>query len=524
MAAQQQYKLKVKVSNNEDTRLWRYTSMDDFDGLCTFITTTWNHDDFLAQYEDDEGDLITIANAVDLQEAFECALQDNKKSLKIKVSTRAKAPPQAEQKENDAAQPAAASCPFAKQFGSTREMVVDFLSNEQIIALLPEFFGAVISSLIEKGSDLKVDEIASLIRSELQQQRYRVITTHPLYLRYGVLATPYIANRIAGQQSLYPHFRLDTIKQWILQLIQMLHQVLRQTEATHGCAFKDIVIDIEYPVMTDTGKVIHFGVECDLCGQYPIIGDRYKCSICQDWDCCSSCEPKHDHPLIKFKKSSKNHKNAAFKGLTEIMQRLSGAQEAQRVPVVNDANDEAKEDDIDNIDIYDEVVCDCICGAKMQCVVAKKAYKRGHIVYCDGCSAQSFNEMVYHCPNEYDPIHHKDGYDLCTKCAQKKAEADNLNEEELPEEPKEEAPKQPEPEPEPEPEQKPEDKVPEQPAQEQQVEEEEEEEEEQFEYAAQLTQIKQIMAIHGNDNDESIKELLVKHKGDLSRVVPLLLE
>merc|ERR1719293_43156 len=115
---------------------------------------------------------------------------------------------------------------------------------------------------------------------------------------------------------------MDTIKTWINQLIQMLYQVLQQSERTIGCSFKDIVIDIEYPAKTDTGKVIHFGVECDLCGQYPIIGDRYKCSICPDWDCCTACEPKHDHPLIKFKKASKDHRNASFNGLTEIVRQL----------------------------------------------------------------------------------------------------------------------------------------------------------------------------------------------------------
>jgi len=242
---------------------------------------------------------------------------------------------------------------------------------------------------------------------------------------------------------------------------------------------QDIVIDIEYPAKTDTGKVIHFGVECDLCGQYPIIGDRYKCTICSDWDCCSECEPKHDHPLIKFKKSSKNHQNAVFKGLTEIVGRLNG---------MNDA-------DVGDIDIYDDIVCDCICGAKMECVQAKRAYKRCNTVYCDECNVQLFNEMVYHCPNGYDVVHHKNGYDLCPKCADKKVLADKQKEEEIME-------------------------------QEQEEEEvvEEEEEEDQFEFLSQLNQIKQIMALNGNDTDDLIKAMLIEHKGDISRVVPLLLQ
>jgi Icc-related predicted phosphoesterase len=46
---------------------------------------------------------------------------------------------------------------------------------------------------------------------------------------------------------------------------------------------------------------------------------------------------------------------------------------------------------------------------------------------------------------------------------------------------------------------------------------------EDFVYAGQLAQIKEIMALEGGDMDETIKKMLVEHKGDLARVVPLLL-
>merc|ERR1719326_2079410 len=193
-----------------------------------------------------------------------------------------------------------------------------------------------------------------MMKAELKKDGYQVITAHPLYVKFGGMAIPYIAAKIASQQSLYPHFRTESIQ----QLVVILQQVLQQTAG--GChSFKDVVIDIEYPAMTDTGKVIHFGVECDLCGQYPIIGDRYKCSICPDWDCCTQCEPKHDHPLIKYKKCSKQHQNASFKGLSEIFGKLSHAET------------ESKAED-DFADIYDnEAVVDCICGAKMSFVRAR---------------------------------------------------------------------------------------------------------------------------------------------------------
>lgn len=51
----------------------------------------------------------------------------------------------------------------------------------------------------------------------------------------------------------------------------------------------------------------HQYVACDGCGQHPIVGDRYKCMVCYNYDLCTSCENKgavlHDsaHPMIKIK-------------------------------------------------------------------------------------------------------------------------------------------------------------------------------------------------------------------------------
>ena len=39
-------------------------------------------------------------------------------------------------------------------------------------------------------------------------------------------------------------------------------------------------------------KIMHKGVTCDGCGVYPIIGCRYKCAICPNFDYCENCEKK----------------------------------------------------------------------------------------------------------------------------------------------------------------------------------------------------------------------------------------
>jgi len=513
-------KIKVKINNNDDTRLWRYSEEEDFEGLQSFISTSWETDDFIAQYKDDEDDLITIATAQDLKDAFEFARSENKKSLKIFVQPIVHQKRQAPMADltlpTEAPQEVPEEKTEPKVFSSLREMIVDFLTDEAILAALPALFGALITRVTAaakaKSGQLEPQEIGAMMRAELEKEEYQMVTGHPLYTKFGGLAIPYIAAKVAAQQSLYPHFRTETIQQWIQQLITILQQVLKQTVG--GChSFKDVVIDIEYPAMTDTGKVIHFGVECDLCGQYPIIGDRYKCSVCEDWDCCQACEPQHDHPLIKFKKASKNHQGTSFKGLTEIVRQLSSGPVADTDKVEEQKDEAAAPDVISNImdgisginmeDDFGDNAPDCICGAKMECVHGLSAYGGCSVVFCDGCGLKCWNGKVYHCPNGKDTVHHANGYDLCPKCGAEKIAEDLREEERL----QAEAAKL-------------EEEQQESPV----VVQVEEPVVDDFVYAEQLRQIKNIMALQSGDQDEHIKTLLVQHKGDISRVVPLLLD
>ena len=55
-------------------------------------------------------------------------------------------------------------------------------------------------------------------------------------------------------------------------------------------------------------KIRHFGVKCDQCGKKPIVGCRYKCSVCPNFDYCEECEKKfakiHNHPFYKITEPS----------------------------------------------------------------------------------------------------------------------------------------------------------------------------------------------------------------------------
>jgi hypothetical protein len=319
-----------------------------------------------------------------------------------------------------------------------RELIVDYLSNSERMALLPEFFASFVKTLTEtaKGKLLQSPEITQLLMTHLQQPRFRVITAHVLFKKYCSLAIPVIAGKVQSQQQLYAHFNESTIKMWVTQLLAMLTQVVQQMQGKE-CHFKDVVIDIEYPAKTDTGKVIHFGVECDLCGMYPIIGDRYKSAVHEDWDCCSACEPQHDQPLIKFKKANRKFGNA-FKGLAEMMQKLAVQPKEAEAEL---ADEEAE--------ISDEKQCEVAVEVELE---------------------EDREESV---PMEVE-VEEEESAEMVEV---PRVESVSVQSEPI----------------------------------------------DVFVYAGQLAQIKEIMGLQGGEEDENIKTLLVQHKGDLARVVPLLL-
>ena len=62
-------------------------------------------------------------------------------------------------------------------------------------------------------------------------------------------------------------------------------------------------------------KTVHKKIKCEHCFIEPIVGLRYKCSICQNYNLCEKCEEKneetqkHSHDFIKIRNEEKNNDN-----------------------------------------------------------------------------------------------------------------------------------------------------------------------------------------------------------------------
>ena len=62
-------------------------------------------------------------------------------------------------------------------------------------------------------------------------------------------------------------------------------------------------------------KTVHNNIKCEYCFMEPIVGFRYKCSICQNYNLCEKCEEKneetqnHSHDFIKIRNEEKDYDN-----------------------------------------------------------------------------------------------------------------------------------------------------------------------------------------------------------------------
>eukprot|EP00475_Leptophrys_vorax_P025081 TRINITY_DN34_c0_g1_i10.p1 TRINITY_DN34_c0_g1~~TRINITY_DN34_c0_g1_i10.p1 ORF type:complete len:240 (-),score=46.89 TRINITY_DN34_c0_g1_i10:350-1069(-) len=74
----------------------------------------------------------------------------------------------------------------------------------------------------------------------------------------------------------------------------------------------------------DEKEIVHSGVTCDACGQKPIVGARYNCTMCVDYDLCEECEARGEHSFhsfVKLKQPDTKDLERVAAAIAEVLQR-----------------------------------------------------------------------------------------------------------------------------------------------------------------------------------------------------------
>jgi len=373
--------MKVKVQYGSDIRRWHYPETKRFQNLMSFIIKTFNFlhgREFYVQFEDDEGDRLTLTSETDFEDAFSSCEQEGKKSLKIFVvkgsiddahcndsnAPSVPASPQVvissnqnqnqnlnlnqnededeslreEKKTEDNHEKCnqQSSCNQNESCLHWRQLVVDFLQNKEIQLLLPQLLRRVVVELRKQSSVNHNDKnvttkksLFTIVNEVLNEEKFQPIVKHELFQKKIKLMLPCIANKMEMYQHVLLAFNEDAIESWVPHLINLLKYSVSNfenidvsLESDGICPFMNLQ-DFGLCSEQESKEAVHHGITCDSCQVSPIRGVRYKCCVCNNYDLCSDCESlgKHDssHPLLKILRPVDRCANSPYYGLHETM-------------------------------------------------------------------------------------------------------------------------------------------------------------------------------------------------------------
>jgi len=515
----EQSMMKVKVQYGSDIRRWRYPETKRYQNLMSFIIKTFNFlhgREFYVQFEDDEGDRLTLTSETDFEDAFSSCEQEGRKSLKIfvmkgsiedahnesRVPISIPTSPQVsisndqnslqnDEKEEKNIEEKSNQQQSSNQNANCcnwRQLVIDFLQNKEIELLLPQLVRRVVVEFRKQNcvnnndnNSISKKSVLAIVNEVLNEEKFRPVVKHELFQNKIKSMLPCVANKMEMYQHVLLAFNEDAIDSWVPHLINVLKHSIGN--------FENIDISLESdgdviwnPFMNiqeedDNDEVVHHDVTCDSCNQSPIRGVRYKCSVCNNYDLCANCESfgKHDssHPLLKFLRPVDHCSNSPYYGLHETV-KLFGPQkrwhggcpwrqhrsiprrchnsfqrnqrwscynkdvsefaknchkrsetivkeETNEQNKINKSEKQSNSDKDNNISLGMR----CKCGELLVKMAGREAYQ-GSNLSCDNCGVICSKSVVYHCPAGRNAFHLR-GYDLCSNCAQCEAYVDNFN-------------------------------------------------------------------------------------------------
>lgn len=349
--------LRLKVEfDGQEKRRFALPEPVNFERLKSLLLSTRNTvngqavKNLIVKYFDDEGELIAIISDADLREAIILSDEMKQKVLKLVVTT-VYAPEESKDSKSDAnlsirdedkVIPSANLAP-TKSVESKMERNEDLKSEDDELAnfnaalqillnrFVSEYFPTeeipslilLCSALLEGSEDrLTWEQFISFIKDGAPKIASLECFHEPESRRllYSLeVVTKYMVNNIDSTIS-YPislHFAPLFRFQSVLNKLSKIHGIPLQLQMIlfnlSKCARKFESANTHYspkPISKSDSETktasLHEGVICDGCGMNPIVGFRFKCTICKDYDLCEKCEGSNTHPrdheMIKYYK------------------------------------------------------------------------------------------------------------------------------------------------------------------------------------------------------------------------------
>lgn len=254
----------IKIRWNDDTRRVALDKAPGYLELVQLTTQLFGIVPARFQYQDDEQDLITVTNDLELREAVSVA-EKSKSILRVfVVEIKGNSPNEKEKEKTEEKAESANPNDFLRDLSQLFDPSV----IQSLMASMPSF-KEIISPDGKGNIDVDLCDLFNKLKS----------------LDVSSLPAP-LANLAAQLGTTNP--------------CEAFHNMFGKEKCGAGSPCGNSNTN------NNNNNNVHEGVTCDGCNTSPIVGTRYKCSVCWDYDLCDACEAKgaavHDlsHPLIKI--------------------------------------------------------------------------------------------------------------------------------------------------------------------------------------------------------------------------------
>jgi len=306
------------------------------------LPQSWN-----LQYLDSDDDKIMLNSQEDYKALLEEEIGNSSKSVRIFIEalgenqSNADLSAMIESQKKVEAEIAVVEKPAVvlEDVGSTfiLEAKEDLVKNEEVVQSQEE--KVILEPVVEEQPQVQEEKVIiepvveeqSQVEAEVkpepepETEKKEVPLIQKLFAKKAEKVKAKIAKIISPEQLQ----KIQQKKQRHEEKKQKIQQLLAEKQAKKKNEFRDAVTEIileQLPIIASLTKdliqdnkiapqpqkeapkveesaPVHRCVKCDGCGVFPIVGIRYKCYVCPNFDHCEKCEAtkEHDHPFIKFK-------------------------------------------------------------------------------------------------------------------------------------------------------------------------------------------------------------------------------
>jgi len=265
------------------------------------------------QYEDDDGDYVTLADNADALEAFAVHEDAGRDDLFLVVKlqpagAKAKAEADLENKEDDVH--SGLNTLLDENF--VLELAA-FLCDPMVRQVLPEVSANIAAAVLKRASARDLYDIATA-NAVLKQKPFLTqewpfvkswMTAYDQWISFmtedqlGKVAfqIPLVVGRLAAKRN--------SLHKSIFVKHKPLGRILKITQFDFGSV--DFASVLEKSLNNSAAEVSHAApVACAVC-KNQIDGARYQCMVCPGFDMCEACESQGSHPtehaVMKFRSS-----------------------------------------------------------------------------------------------------------------------------------------------------------------------------------------------------------------------------